>query len=102
MEVSAVRFVRVGTLDDPGRVPPDVHIHTSSKQPWLALPADALAVEGHQVTAEVWPGESLEHRAALLDAIRNRGSMFLPITRFGASGSNDLGQLPPLRNRISM
>ena len=26
----AVRFVRVGTLDDPDRLPPDIHIFTSS------------------------------------------------------------------------
>ncbi|MGZ3455187.1 MAG: GFA family protein [Polyangiales bacterium] len=32
-----VRFVRVGTLDDPDRFPPDVHIFTMSKQPWVQL-----------------------------------------------------------------
>src|SRR5512138_3642328 len=34
---AAVRFVRVGTLDDPDRVPPDIHIFTSTRQPWLVL-----------------------------------------------------------------
>src|SRR5512136_2622140 len=34
----AVRFVRVGTLEEPDRLPPDIHIFTSSKQPWVALP----------------------------------------------------------------
>jgi hypothetical protein len=34
-----VRFVRVGTLDKPDRLPPDIHIFTSSKQPWVVLPA---------------------------------------------------------------
>ena len=33
----AVRFVRVGTLDEPGRLPPDIHIFTASKQPWIVL-----------------------------------------------------------------
>lgn len=33
----AVRFVRVGTLDDPSLCPPDVHIFTSSKQPWVTF-----------------------------------------------------------------
>src|SRR5690606_4566699 len=33
-----VNFVRVGTLDDPGAFPPDIHIFTSSKQPWVLLP----------------------------------------------------------------
>src|SRR5262249_19018848 len=31
------RFVRVGTLDNPDLLPPDVHIFTSSKQPWVVL-----------------------------------------------------------------
>jgi hypothetical protein len=30
-------FVRVGTLDDPDAWPPDVHIFTTSKQPWVVL-----------------------------------------------------------------
>ena len=33
-----VRFVRAGTLDDPSRVAPDVHIFTRSKRDWIALP----------------------------------------------------------------
>jgi hypothetical protein len=66
----AVRFIRVGTLDDPGRLPPDIHIYTSSKQAWFPLPPDALAVEEYYVTEEVWPRESLERRAALLSAVQ--------------------------------
>jgi hypothetical protein len=66
-----VRFIRVGTLDEPDRIPPDVHIYTSSKQPWVTLPPDVLAVEEYYVTDEVWPQESLERRAALLDAVKN-------------------------------
>ena len=34
----AMRFVRVGTLDEPDRLPPDIHIYTSSKQPWVVIP----------------------------------------------------------------
>src|SRR6185369_581730 len=30
----SVHFVRVGTLDEPDRLPPDIHIYTASKQPW--------------------------------------------------------------------
>src|SRR5437868_2619555 len=40
----AIRFVRVGTLDEPDRVPPDIHIFTQSKQPWVVLPPGATAV----------------------------------------------------------
>ena len=38
-------FVRVGTLDDPGRCPPGVHIFTESKQPWVVLPEGAEVFE---------------------------------------------------------
>ncbi|KGC89216.1 glutathione-dependent formaldehyde-activating enzyme family protein [Burkholderia pseudomallei] len=37
----AVSFVRVGTLDAPERLSPDIHIFTSSKQPWVILPPHA-------------------------------------------------------------
>jgi hypothetical protein len=60
-----VRFVRVGTLDEPDRLPPDIHIYTTSKQPWVVLPPGARAVEQYYKSAEVWPKESLERRAAL-------------------------------------
>src|SRR5438094_677786 len=39
-----VCFVRVGTLDEPDHLPPDIHIFTSSKQPWVVLPAGTPAV----------------------------------------------------------
>ena len=34
-------FVRVGTLDNPDLLPPDVHIYTESKQAWVILPETA-------------------------------------------------------------
>ena len=60
-----VRFVRVGTLDDPDRFPPDIHIFTASKQPWVVLPPDTPAVPEYYNASEQWPKESLERRAAL-------------------------------------
>ncbi|MEO8524066.1 MAG: GFA family protein [Caldimonas sp.] len=62
----AVRFVRVGTLDEPDRLPPDIHIFTASKQPWVVLPTDTPAVPDYYKASELWPKESLERRAALL------------------------------------
>lgn len=41
-----IRFVRIGTLDQPARFPPDAHIYAASKQPWLVLPADGAPVFG--------------------------------------------------------
>jgi hypothetical protein len=64
----AVRFVRVGTLDEPDRWPPDIHIYTASKQPWLALSPDTPAVPEYYEAGEYWPTASLERRAALIAA----------------------------------
>ena len=61
----AVRFVRVGTLDDPDRLPPDIHIFTSSKQPWVVLPPGAPAVPEYYNRTERWPAESLARARAL-------------------------------------
>ena len=60
-----VRFVRVGTLDDPDRFPPNVHIFTASKQPWVVLPAGTPAVEEYYDYKVLWPKESIERRQAL-------------------------------------
>ncbi len=60
-----VRFVRGGTLDEPDRLPPDIHIFTSTKQPWVLLPPDAVAVPEFYDLKVYWPKESLERRAAL-------------------------------------
>ena len=66
-----IRFIRVGTLDNPGRVPPDVHIYTSTKAPWLTLPPGALAVDEFYNIDEVWSEESLRRREALSQAARS-------------------------------
>ena len=62
----AVRFVRVGTLDAPDRLLPDIHIFTASKQPWVVLAPDTPAVAEYYKASDIWPSESLERRAALL------------------------------------
>jgi hypothetical protein len=57
-----IRFVRVGTLDTPGAVPPDVHIYTRSKLPWVRLPEGVPAFEAYYDSRQLWPPESLERR----------------------------------------
>ena len=61
----ALSFVRVGTLDEPFRLPPDVHIYTRSKLPWVALPADVPACEAYYDPKTLWPAESLARRKEL-------------------------------------
>ena len=62
----ALRFVRVGTLDDPAALAPDVHIFTRSKLPWIRLPDNVPAYEVFYDTKKLWPAESLERRRAAL------------------------------------
>ncbi len=63
------KFIRVGTLDEPDRLPPDVHIFTATKQPWVLLPAGARVFAGYYEREDVWSAESLQRRAALLPAL---------------------------------
>jgi hypothetical protein len=62
---SVLRFVRVGTLDEPAVLQPDVHIYTRSKLPWVALPRDVPAFEAYYNSRELWPPASLERRNAI-------------------------------------
>jgi hypothetical protein len=61
-----IRFVRVGTLDDPSALKPDVHIYVRSKLPWVTLPAGVPAFEAYYDLKDLWPAESLERRRAIL------------------------------------
>ncbi|MGE5184476.1 MAG: GFA family protein [Acidobacteriota bacterium] len=60
-----VRFIRVGTLDNPDVCPPDVHIYTSTKQPWLVLPPGARAFAEFYDLPATWSPESLARRRAM-------------------------------------
>jgi len=61
-----VRFIRVGTLLEPGRFPPDIHIFTSTKQPWVVIPEGMRAVPEYYNSAQLWPKESLARREAVM------------------------------------
>ena len=61
----AVRFVRVGTLDEPDRLPPDIHIYTASKQSWVTLPPGARSVPEFYDIASVWSAEALARWQAI-------------------------------------
>jgi hypothetical protein len=64
-----MKFVRVGSLDQPDLLPPDVHIFTASKQPWVLLARDLPAFAEYYDRDEIWPKESLARREALLPQI---------------------------------
>jgi hypothetical protein len=63
---AAVSFVRVGTLDDPDLLPPDIHIFTSSKQPWVVLPPGTPAMPEYYDRKQYWSAQSLARCEALL------------------------------------
>jgi hypothetical protein len=65
-----IHFVRVGTLDEPDRLPPDIHIFTQSKQPWVVLPAGTPAVAEYYTMADHWPADSIARREAVRSAAR--------------------------------
>ncbi len=64
-----VNFIRVGTLDDPDQMPPDIHIYTTSKQPWVILPEGIPHKKAYYDRKQDWPEASLKR----LVALHNRG-----------------------------
>jgi hypothetical protein len=57
-------FVRSGTLGTP--VPPDIHIFTSTRQPWVILPPGTPAVPEYYRREEYWPDWALARREQAL------------------------------------
>ena len=61
-----IKFIRVGTLDEAHRLSPDIHIYTSTKQPWIVIPEGMRAVPEYYRSSEVWSPESIERAERLL------------------------------------
>ena len=59
------RFIRVGTLDNPDVLPPDVFIYVSTKQPWVVLPEGARTFQAFYNPKEVWTAETQERYRAM-------------------------------------
>jgi hypothetical protein len=60
-------------MDNPDLCPPDIHIYTSSKQPWVTLPASAKAVREFYDLDAVWPAESMERRRLMRPKAKQSG-----------------------------
>ena len=52
-------FIRVGTLDEPDRLPPQVHIFIESKQPWVIIPEGKPRFERFYQIRDVWEESSI-------------------------------------------
>lgn len=64
-----IRFIRVGTTDDPARLPPDVHIFTQTKLPWVNL-SEEKQVEGIFYDYEsTWSNENYALRLAMFKQV---------------------------------
>jgi hypothetical protein len=61
----AIKFLRVGTLDQPDCLPPDIHIFTSSKQPWVILDPRVPAFAEYYDLNKQWPAANVQRLAAL-------------------------------------
>jgi hypothetical protein len=83
---AAASFVRVGTLDEPDCLPPDLHIFTRSKQPWVVLPEGVKAVPEYYDRDKYWPAESLERRKAMLPRMEAYQATLADLKRMLANG----------------
>jgi hypothetical protein len=63
--VDKLRFVRIGTLEEPAALTPDVHIYVRSKLPWIALPQGVPAFDAYYDSKKHWPPASLDRRRAI-------------------------------------
>ncbi len=55
-----ISLVRIGTLENPNSLRPDIHIYTSTKQDWVKLSDDVASVEEYYQKKDYWPAESIE------------------------------------------
>lgn len=60
-----IAFLRVGTLDASHGISPDVHIFTSTKQPWVLLGDGVPVCEEYYDRRKLWPKESLARLGVL-------------------------------------
>lgn len=68
-----IRFVRVGTLDDPSAIRPDIHIYTETKVPWFKLPKGKPAFGEYYDPKKVWPKKSQRRlKQALAAAVKRK------------------------------
>ena len=55
-----ISLVRIGTLDNPNALKPDINIFTSTKQEWIQLSDNIPGVEEYYLKKDYWPAESIE------------------------------------------
>lgn len=58
-------FVRVGTLDQPGACPPDAHIFTATRLPWVVPDGRVPEFAGSYDLRALWPEAAQARRSAM-------------------------------------
>jgi hypothetical protein len=89
----AVADVRVGTLDYPSLMEPDVHMFVESKLDWVVLPEGAKSVPRQSDYKKVWPESSLKR----LDACMERWAKRVAKAEKGDGEAGD-GEKTPTAN----
>ncbi len=67
-----IQFVRVGTLDRPSAIRPDIHIYTETKVPWLKLPKRTPAFRRYYDLKKVWPLQFQQRLKRALAAVKRQ------------------------------
>lgn len=62
-------MVKAGTVDDPTRVPPDVHIYVQSKHPWIKLDGSVPEFEEFYDREKTWSKSSLQRRDEMMNKV---------------------------------
>ena len=60
-------FIRVGTLDQPNQIKPDIHIYLESKQDWFQVPDAMPSYQRYYDRKTMWPKSSLQRLNQLLN-----------------------------------
>ncbi|KAF2251145.1 hypothetical protein BU26DRAFT_517865 [Trematosphaeria pertusa] len=77
--------IRVGSLDIPGLMEPDLHEFIESKVDWVILPEGAKTCKGGYEIKDYWPKSSLKR----LDAAMSRYEERLKLSKAAASGAGE-------------
>lgn len=70
-----ISFLRVGTLDNPDTMPPDVHIYVSTKMPWYVIPPGDYAVTNYYDRRATWSEASQARYQKLVSKVGAAGGM---------------------------
>lgn len=73
-----IHFIRVGTLDHPARTPPDIHIYTSTKLPWIVLPKSVPTMEAYYERSEYWQPDCLRRYKVAVEKMVQPGGIEPP------------------------